>query len=263
MKNHYSKTAEPTRIFSFLITLILMFSLSATTASGKKIAYAYLDVAFGQLNFDYADESKVKSYENNNNYRVWKDKEITESQGSPGWLSYANMISTVTFTTNFKEVKPYYLDHWFDGLNQLTSFWGMENLNTSETRLMECMFKDCTSLTQLDLSTFNTSKVTSFTEMFRGCTALTKLNISSFDTSNAIYMNAMFAKCEKLTSLSLTNFNTQNVTSFREMFRECKSLTYVNLSSFRTMKVKYMRYMFDECSSLKSIDLSNFNTSNV
>jgi surface protein len=252
-----------TRIQSFFLMFLLMFTLSVTSASSKKIACAYLDITFRQLNFDYLEESSVKSKENDKSYRVWKGEEVTKSSDNPGWLSYSNSISTVVILNDFKEVKPSYTDHWFDGLNQVTMFWGLENLNTSETLNMECMFRNCESVTELNLSSFNTSKVTSFTQMFKGCKSLTKLNTSSFDTSNAIYMNAMFMQCEKLTSLSLTNFNTQNVTSFREMFRECKSLTYVNLSSFRTMKVKYMRYMFDECSSLTSIDLSNFNTSNV
>ena len=262
MKTNSYKPAI-TRMKSFFVMFLLLFCLSATTASSKKMACAYLDVAFRQLTFDYLEESTIKSYENDKNYRVWKDKDITESQGMPGWSSYTNLISAVNFTTNFKEVKPYYIDHWFDGCSELTSFWGMENLNTSETRMMECLFKDCSSITQLDLSTFNTSKVTSFTQMFKGCKSLTKLNISSFNTSNALYMNAVFMQCEKLTSLSLTNFNTQNVKTMNEMFRECKSLTYLNISSFRTMKVESMMYMFDECEKLTSLDLSNFNTSNL
>lgn len=262
MKTNSYKSAT-TRIQSFFLMFLLMFTLSATSASSKKIACAYLDISFRQLNFDYLEESSVKSKENDKSYRVWKGEEVTKSSDNPGWLSYSNSISTVAILNDFKEVKPSYTDHWFDGLNQVTLFWGLENLNTSETLNMECMFRNCESVAELNLSSFNTSKVTSFTQMFKGCKSLTKLNLSGFDTSSALYMNAMFMQCEKLASLSLTNFNTQNVKTMNEMFRECKNLTYLNISSFRTLKVEGMMYMFGECEKLASLDLSNFNTSNL
>ena len=45
------------------------------------------------------------------------------------------------------------------------------------------MFRNCYSLTQLDVSNFNTSKVTSMNAMFSGCSGLTSLDLSSFNTS--------------------------------------------------------------------------------
>ena len=258
VQTHYtSKGVHP-----FFISLLLMFCLSAVPLSAKT-AYAYLDKTFRQLFFDYADDSTIKSYQNNSRYAVWKGDEIVKSQGNPGWLSYSNLIGAVIFTNNFKDVKPYYLDHWFDGLNQVTYFQGISNLNTSEADRMNYMFRNCSALTSLDLSKFNTSKVYNFEYMFCGCKSLTTLNVSSFNTSTSISMAGMFMQCEKLTSLNLYNFNTQNVLSMNEMFRECKGLTSLNVSSFRTSKVEGMRYMFDECESLSSVNLSSFDTSNV
>ena len=250
------------RVHSYFITFILMFCLSATTVSSKT-AFAYLDVTFHQLFFDYGDDSTIKSYQNDNRYRVWKGSEITDTEGNPGWTTYSNLINTVVFTSAFSEVKPHSLAHWFDGLTELTYLQNMSNLNTSEASLMEYMFQNCSSLKEIDASKFNTSNVLSFAYMCKGCKSLTKLNISSFDTSKAITMWGMFMQCEKLASLNLYNFNTQNVTTMNEMFRECKSLTSLNLLSFRTLKVDAMRYMFCECNELSSLDLSSFNTSNV
>lgn len=39
------------------------------------------------------------------------------------------------------------------------------------------MFCDCSSLTELDLSSFDTSKASWFDDMFEGCTALVKLTL--------------------------------------------------------------------------------------
>jgi surface protein len=48
---------------------------------------------------------------------------------------------------------------------------------------MEWMFRDCRSLTTLDVSSFNTSNVTTMYKMFDGCHALTTLNLSNFNVS--------------------------------------------------------------------------------
>ena len=99
--------------------------------------------------------------------------------------------------------------------------------------------------------------------MFKGCSALTTLNVSSFDTSNVTNMGGMFEGCNALTSLDLSHFNTTKVTDMSGMFYDCKALTELSLSSFNTGKVTYMSNMFSNCGSLTALDLSSFNTRNV
>ena len=69
------------------------------------------------------------------------------------------------------------------------------------------MFRGCSNLTSLDVSTFNTTNVRDMTEMFNGCGSLTSLNLSSFNTSNVILMGNMFYGCSSLTNLNLSNFD--------------------------------------------------------
>lgn len=126
------------------------------------------------------------------------------------------------------------------------------------------MFYNCSKLTSIDFGKgFNTSNVTDMTIMFRGCSKLTALDVSSFNTSNVNRMDGMFFGCSGLTSLNVSSFNTSNVTDMHDMFRGCNKLTSLNVSSFNTSNVEHMDAMFKGCSSLTSIDLSNFNTSKV
>ena len=57
---------------------------------------------------------------------------------------------------------------------------------------MNNMFRYCSSLTSLDLSSFNTTDVADMNGMFRGCSSLTNLDLSNFNTSNILFMNFMF-----------------------------------------------------------------------
>ena len=43
---------------------------------------------------------------------------------------------------------------------------------------MECMFKDCNNLTNINLSNFDTKNVTNMAHMFYGCNNLNNINLS-------------------------------------------------------------------------------------
>ena len=60
---------------------------------------------------------------------------------------------------------------------------------------MNSMFSECSSLKELDLSSFNTNKVRNMNDMFFGCSALKELNFPNFNTDNVINMNDMFSGC--------------------------------------------------------------------
>ena len=89
--------------------------------------------------------------------------------------------------------------------------------------------------------------------MFRGCSSLKSIDLSSFNTTNVENMNCMFAECSSLQSIDLSSFKTTNVEDMRWMLYGCSSLQSINLSSFNTTNVyNYnMRWMFSGCSSLK------------
>lgn len=125
------------------------------------------------------------------------------------------------------------------------------------------MFRDCASLTELDLSGSNAEKVKYMGWMFYGCDALSNLNLSGFKTGSLTDMRYLFSSCQSLESLDLSGFNTENVTSMVSMFSQCSSLRSLDLSSFNTSKVIDMNLMFYMCTNLESIDLSSFDTENL
>ena len=125
------------------------------------------------------------------------------------------------------------------------------------------MFKDCTSITEINLSNFDTSKVTSMDNMFERCSSLTSLDLSNFNTQLVKRMNFMFSGCSSLTSLDLSFFDISSVTTMDSMFSQCLSLTSLNLSNFNTSSIESLDSMFYNCNNLEYINLFNFNQSNL
>ena len=128
---------------------------------------------------------------------------------------------------------------------------------------LRSMFKDCTSLTELDLSGSNAENVKDMGEMFYGCRALSKLNLTDFKTGQVTTMENMFCICSTLETLDVSSFNTENVTTMLGLFNNCSSLRSLDLPGFNTANVTQMSSMFNNCSSLRSLDLSSFNTRKV
>lgn len=96
---------------------------------------------------------------------------------------------------------------------------------TSKVTNMNSMFRNCSQLTQLDVSNWDTKNVTNMYNMWANCYKLTQLDLSNWNTSKVARMDYMFYGCSKLTQLDLNNFNTSKVTNMSEMFQYCNSLT--------------------------------------
>ena len=87
--------------------------------------------------------------------------------------------------------------------------------NTSNVTDMESMFRGCSGLTSLDVSSFNTNMVTDMSYMFKGCTSLTSLTLSNFNTSNVTYMDSMFYGCSKLKTIRMVGCSTDTVNKIK------------------------------------------------
>ena len=139
----------------------------------------------------------------------------------------------------------------------------LRNADSSNVVYMDAMFQNCENLTLLNLSNFNTTNVESMCSMFADCKNLESIDLSSFDTRNVTNMRNMFASCSSLKSLDLSSFDTGNVKTMHEMFGYCRSLTSLNLKSFNTRNVTDLGNMFVECNALVSLDLSSFEPSSA
>ena len=61
--------------------------------------------------------------------------------------------------------------------------------------------KDISNLISINFNNnFNTSNVTNMGSMFRDCSSLTSLDLSNFNTANVTSMDYMFSECYKLTN---------------------------------------------------------------
>ena len=147
------------------------------------------------------------------------------------------------------------------------------NYDTSNATNMAWMFRCCTNLKSIDLSSLDTSNVTDMSDLFSMWDSIqdnfaeNKLEHikfgNNFITDNVQNMRSMFAGLSELKELDVSDFNTSNVTTMYHMFTGCKGLETLDVSNFNTSKVTDMEQMFDCCTSLTELDLSNFDTSNV
>ena len=82
---------------------------------------------------------------------------------------------------------------------------------------MMYIFKNCSSLEELNLSIFNINNVTNMTDMFFGCKSLKELNLSNFNTNNVKSMSEMFSFCsDELKSKIRSKYKNFNETAFYE-----------------------------------------------
>lgn len=91
--------------------------------------------------------------------------------------------------------------------------------------------------------------MTSFGSMFAGCTSLTELDLSSFDTNKVTHMNAMFCGCIRLGRLNLRKkIVMDNVTNSNSMF------LYANVN----IKIKAIESTVRKIKDITSYTDSNF-----
>jgi len=151
-----------------------------------------------------------------------------------------------------------YMFYMFSSLEKINN---PENFRTDNVTTFFNTFYGCTSLKEVDFSSWNVSKVTSLNQMFCRCYSLEYANLSGWDTGNVTDMKGVFDMSPpkdlspdySLKRVDLTGWNTSKVTTMENMFRNCEALEELDLSSFDTSKVTTMRFMFYYCKSLKNI----------
>ena len=158
------------------------------------------------------------------------------------------------------------MESMFEGCTKLSTIKFPTAFNTSSTKNMKTVFKNCTSLMSLDLSGFKTEGATHMNGMFENCTALTSVDLRSFDVASALEFSNMFKGCSKLVSANLSTFSATSLQKTDGMFQDCRSLTTVHMpadKAFNGPTLVNIRYMFKNCTSLASIDLNAMDVAGV
>lgn len=103
----------------------------------------------------------------------------------------------------------------FHNCQNLTTIEGLETLNVSGIDFFEYLFKRCSSLTSIDLSSWNVTIVAMY-ETFAGCSSLTSLDISGIDITEDFEADNLFGETfgydENYEEITLSG---------------CKNLTYI------------------------------------
>ena len=133
-----------------------------------------------------------------------------------------------------------------------------ENIENTEN-----MFKECTSITEINLSNFDSSKVKSMDNMFEGCSSLTSIDLSNINTHLVGRMAFMFSRCTSLTSLDLSRFDTTKVTTMDSMFSHCSSLSSLDLSKFEIAALNSFDTIFMDCTNLEYVNMNKFNVNKL
>ena len=206
-----------------------------------------------------ADESDSSKY---HLYIGGEGGVIANKDSSYLFYNFTN-LQEITFGDNFDTSKVTSMSEMFRNCNTLTTL-DVSKWDTSNVTDMDAMFRMCSGLITITFGdNFDTSKVTTMGYMFQGCSNLTTLDISKWETGNVTNMYGMFVGCSNLATLDISNWNTSKVTTMYGMFTNCSNLTTLDVSNFDTSNVTNMSAMFYNCSSLTILDVSDFDTSNV
>lgn len=241
-----------------------MFGHCTNLVGGRGTVYDenYIDITYARID-KYGQPGYLKDIEslndseayvvvNGNTVTFYYDSKKAKRGGSDinnrqNNSAYCN-TKKVVFDSSFADYRPTSTAYWFYNCRYLTTFTGMEFLNTEDVTNMGYMFHTCEKLENVDVSNFNTEKVTSMQYMFSECYALQSLDLSNFNTENVENMTYMFYECRVLASLYLTKFNTVKVTNLRSMFKDCWKLKTIYCNNTWSCNDSYN--MFGACYEL-------------
>ena len=113
---------------------------------------------------------------------------------------------------------------FFQGYGMLKSIENIEALNTSEALSFTELFKDCSSLEKIDLSSFEAGSLLSIDGMFHNCASLRKVDFSPLRTNHPIKLGDSFRGMPALEEIDfgLMEFNDYEVYSNIYLFSSKK-----------------------------------------
>ena len=174
---------------------------------GSSEAYAALNEDNTKLTFYYDNKKEERG--------GMSVGPFTESS-QRGWDEQREKIEQVVFNESFANCTTITsTKYWFAGITNLTTLTGLDNLKTENVTDMSYMFSGCSSLTNLDLSSFTTSSVTDMQFMFSQCSGLETIYVgngwSLESISSQQYGAEMFAGCTALVGGAGTIYDPDHV----------------------------------------------------
>ena len=189
----------------FLHAAVLVTAMMCALGANAAEAYA---------NYTPSNTTLTFYYDSQRSSRTGTTYDLNTGNYSPGWYTdgtNAN-VTKVVFDPSFADARPTTCHSWFRDMAQLQTIYGLNYLNTSAVTHMVSMFRGCSSLTVLDLSSFSTANVIAMGGMFMGCSNLRTIYAGSGWSTAAVEASAgMFSSCTSLVGGQGTTFNSSHV----------------------------------------------------
>ena len=151
-------------------------------------------------------------------------------------------------------------DKLFDGWNSTEKIF-FDNFDTYDVQNFHWMFRNCTSLKEINLSYLETSNATTLEGLLNNCTSLTGiLDLSSWNIENVTNFAGMFAGTS-VDEIIMPGKNSK-VTTMQGMFQVCKA-EKIDISGIDTTTLTSLNCTFLGCPNLKYLDVSSFNFKNI
>lgn len=162
----------------------------------------------------------------------------------------------------------------------------LPDLDVSQVQSFESALYNCSSIKNLDLTSWNISNGKTLNYLFSGCSQLESLDISSWDFSNAESIQGLFYNCKNLTNLTLPDkfgfpvldavfygckkipssiiqqIDFSKVTSLKNTFVDC-DFESLDFSFTNINTITDLSDTFNYCKKLKYLDISTIDTSVV
>ena len=181
--------------------------------------------------FEVMPEPYTVLSDNNTKVTFYYDKNRAEREGialgtSDEWGNHVSEITTAVFDNSFADYTSLTSTaRWFNRLNNLKTITGLDKVKTDNVRDMEAMFAECSSLTDLDVSTFVTKNVKNMRYMFYNCSGMRRLDLTNFNTGKLTDMYRMFNGCFAMRVIFAgQDWTTEKVTSGEEVFNDCTNI---------------------------------------
>ena len=193
----------------------------ATTGSAETVTIPCQNVGSFSANIDWGDgtaDSTITTY---------NDGDLAHQYADAGdhIIRISGTFPNIYFANAGDKLKLKKIYNWGDtGLTILSNaFFGCTNLtsitstvaNTSSVTDMSGLFRNCSGLTEADLSGWDMLGVNNTSLMFYNAPNLTTIgDVSGWDTSTITNMSNMFFNCDSLTDVPIDGWNIEAVTNF-------------------------------------------------
>ncbi len=200
--------------------------------------------------------------------------DFSSSQEFQGMFRECKNLTSIIFPENCTIYLKSYMGKilaQYGELSPLAMFQGCKKLKTincsfvivpNEIYSLGFMFYGCSSLDQIDVSTWDTHSIKSL-DHFAAHANLKCIGIENWDTSSLENANGSFHSCP-YEELNLSKWDVSKVKSFGQMFEGSPNLKRIKgLQNWDTSAGLGFEEMFARCPKLEELNLSSFDTTHA